>query len=658
MKSSSTARISARWFGEPTSTRGRAWLRQGAVFSVVCGAVLLTGCPRGEGQGDVSTLPTITTTDADAEADLRAAQTAADEGSVDDAAARFRAFVEEHPDDPLVPLAQLGLGRVLLSNGEVEPALEQFDAVAATEDTRVSEAGKFYQGVAYQLSGRPEQAIEVLTPLIGRTTNPEDTELLLRTLSSAAQRVGRTGLALESLDRLARTEAIDAEARERAGADIATLVEAAEPEAIAEAYAALSQDGVAWPIVAVRAIRLVFDQGDMERVSEMVAALRARDLPLSDDLAELAVRAERTGRADPRVIGAIVPLTGSGRAVGQRTVRGLMLAADSPAGRPPGPDSPQLVLRDDAGDPERAAAAVEDLVSEHRAIAIVGPLRGDAARAAAERARELGIPLITLVGDPSLDGSSPLVFRGFPGPLDEARGLVAAAQARGARRFAVLRADHAYGQRMSEAFATAVSEAGLELVHTETYEASATAFGPAIAALAGQRYDALFIPDSASKLTLIAPALAAAGVWAARPGVDPPRGGRAVTLLAPSVAASATAGSSRRYLAGALFATPFDANAPGASSFLTDFQARFEQPPEVFAAHAYDAFRLIRAAVEAGETTRSGLARWLRENGRRETVTSHGGFDAEGTPAQPVSVREFDGERLSLPAPLDGPSSS
>ena len=631
----------------PSNAPVRRTLRRAGIFVAVVALVTLTGCPRGSGQDDFGTLPSITTTDPEAEADLREAREAAEAGRVAEAERGYRAFLEAHPSDPLVPVARLGLGRVLLANGDIERAIPLFAQVATSEDERVAEAGRFHQGVSLHLAQRHAEALALLEPLVGRTTDPDESVLLLRTLAAAAQREGRTVLALEALDRLGEAQEIDAADRESAVEDLRRVVSESDASAIAEAYDALPRDGSAWPEVAMRAIRLAFDAGDMARVSAIVAELRQRQIPMSEELAELAVRAERTERADPRVIGAIVPLTGRGREVGQRTVRGLMLASGSPTQGPPAPDAPQLVLRDDGGDPERAARAVEDLVSEHRAIAIIGPLEGAAARAAAQRAQELGVPILTLVPDPRVTEPGAMAFRMFTSPQGEVTALVAAARRRGATRFAIMQPEHAYGRAMAEAYATAVRAAGGELVATETYPADATAFGEVVGRLAERRFDALFVPDAARQLSLIAPALAAAGLWSAPAGQAAPRGGRAITLLAPSVAVDERAArGASRYLQGALFATSFHAaTARGAGrAFVDAFTARFEQAPDAYAAQGYDAFQMIRAAVQAGQTTRSGVAQWLSTHGRRETAGASGGLTPARGPARPARVLELSGE--------------
>ncbi len=627
-----------------------------ACFLATAFAVLTIGCPRGSGQQDFEQFPSLTTSDPAAESDLRLAREAAEAGRTEDAERRFRAFVEQHELDPLLPAAHLGLGRVLLANGHTEEALTHFDVVAAAEDTAVAEAGRFYQGIALHLAGRHEEAIERLAPLAGQTTDPTRTALLLRTLAAAAQQTGRTALALDSLNRLVGSESLPDDVREDGRRQIREIVSEAEPDAVERAYSELPRDGFGWREIAARAIRLAFDEGRMDRVADIVAELRAHDIPMTEELAELAVRAERTERADPRVIGAIAPLTGRARQIGQRISRGLMLASGAPMDAPPGPDTPQLVLRDDGGDPERAAAAVEALVSEHRAIAIIGPLEGRGARLAARRAQDLGVPLLTLVPDPTVTDAGAMVFRLLPGPAEEAGALLAAARARGATRFAVLRPDHSYGRRMSEAFTSAVRAAGLVVAAEESYPPGATAFGEAIDRLAEAEFDALFVPDAGRQLNLIGPALAAAGLWSRRSSGTAPRGARAITLLAPSVGVDDRILVAARYFQGALFASAFHAPSAtdGGRVFADAYEARFGEPPDAYAALAYDAFRLIRAAVEAGNETRGDVAGWLAGS-ELSTVGASGGLGEARAPRVGVRVLEVNGDAF---VPLGAPPES
>ncbi|MEU3407106.1 ABC transporter substrate-binding protein [Streptomyces sp. NPDC006670] len=99
--------------------------------------------------------------------------------------------------------------------------------------------------------------------------------------------------------------------------------------------------------------------------------------------------------AAPVRIGALAPLTRPGwTEAGRHLVAGLRLAADEVneaggiAGRPL-----ELVVRDTAADPQRAAAAVDEL-AELGVAALAGEYHSVSARAAAARAAALGVPFL------------------------------------------------------------------------------------------------------------------------------------------------------------------------------------------------------------------------------------------------------------------------
>src|SRR5262245_4013360 len=107
-----------------------------------------------------------------------------------------------------------------------------------------------------------------------------------------------------------------------------------------------------------------------------------------------APRAERTDRSSVQ-IGALVPLTRPGWVeAGQHLLAGLELAvrevndAGGIVGRPL-----ELVVRDTAADPQRAAAAVDEL-ARMGVAALAGEYHSVVARAAAARADAVGVPFL------------------------------------------------------------------------------------------------------------------------------------------------------------------------------------------------------------------------------------------------------------------------
>jgi ABC-type branched-subunit amino acid transport system substrate-binding protein len=602
---------------------------------LACLITLTLGCPRSSPEATID-LPALTSEDPQAEAEMDAAKAALSAGETEDAKQRFTRFLEERGDDPLAPIAHLGLGRILLSEGEPGEARNHFAVVAGHPDEAVAEKGRFYDGVALHLMGEYAAALEALRPFVGRTVDPTETTILLQTIAAASDHLGDAVGAIEALDALTRAP-VPEEEKEAARTRIAELVEQPHsPEEIQRAADQLPHDGAAWPLVAQRALRQSYEDGNMTRVHELAEALRHEGIELDEELTAMAVRADRTQDADPRTIGAILPLSGRGREVGQLALKGMMLAAGAPFEGPTAQDAPQIVFRDDGGDPARAQEAVEDLVSLHRVIAIVGPLSGPTSEAAARRAQELGVPLVALSPNARLTEIGPMVHRMFVTPRGETDKLVAAARARGATRFAMLRPDSAFGSTMAEAFTASVESAGGEVVTQGTYEASATSFGPAVAELRQARFDALFIADASSKVALIAPALASAGLWSVPAGTAAPGDARAITLLVPSVGFSPNLPrSTGRYLQGALFSVPFWAPvATGRGRLFADaFAERYGTEPDAFAAWAYDAVTLIRRGVEAGGRTRGELATRLDDT-RTATAAPSGGFGADRGPLE------------------------
>lgn len=626
---------------------GRVRLAVALVALAVAGTL---GCPGGGAGSGMTTAPLLTTDDPDAEADLRAAREAADAGESARAETLYENFLTEHPSDPLVPIAELGLGQSRLAAGDTARALELFARVETSHDASVSDRGRFYRGVALHLAGQHAEARALLTPFVGRTVDPAETSLLFRTLAAAASAAGDHVAALEALEGLVREASADerAEAATRIG-DI--VQREASPAEIATAYDSLDHSGAAWPEVARRALREAYAASDMPRVRAIAAALRSAEVPLGPDLEELALRAARPDEADPRVIGAILPLSGRGREVGELAMRGLMVAAGMPPRGPLPPGAPQLVFRDDGGDPARAARAVDDLVSLQRAVAIVGPIDAACAAAAAERARQLGVPIITLgPSDPTGGGAG--VFRLYPSAADEAGALVARAAERGARRFAVLHPDTPYGAAMRDAFATAVRARGAEVVTTRSYPATANAFASEIAEVRSHPVDAVFVADAAPRLSLIAPALASAGLWSTVAGGAAPGRGTSIVLLAPSVAFDPqTLRASSRYLQGAVISVTFDpATAESVGRELVDrYRAQFGSAPSGFSAYAYDAYRMVRATVDAGARTRAAVIAQLASGPQLETAGASGGLSRSRGPRRGARVLELAGS-LWLPA--------
>ncbi|MCA9603177.1 MAG: ABC transporter substrate-binding protein, partial [Myxococcales bacterium] len=443
---------------------------------VVCAVAAVTfGCPHGDGSTPPSKLPLITSSNPRAEADYRDAEQRLEEGDPDGAESRFRTFLSTYAKDPLVVLAKLNLGRILLARGEPSEALPLFREVEKHSDAVVRDRGRFYEAIALAASGAHAEAVARMRPYINRTIDPEETALLLDTLAKTEMLIGNRAEAVLALDALARSEVPDPikqDAKRRALA----LVDEGTDADLARMVAILDQRGIAWPAATKRALRNAFTSSDMARVRELATLLQDHGVDIDDELTAMAVRAEQTEEVDSRAIGAILPLTGRAREVGEDALRGLLLALGLPADGPANKDALRLVFRDDGGDPARTRAAVDELVSTHRVIAIIGPLAGATAQAAAERASELGVPMIALT--PTKPAESPWISQLMLSPDAEARDLVGHAVRTGARRFVVAHSESPYGIALANAAEATIRATGAELALRLPYPADTANFAP------------------------------------------------------------------------------------------------------------------------------------------------------------------------------------
>ncbi|MCC7383314.1 MAG: penicillin-binding protein activator [Deltaproteobacteria bacterium] len=345
-------------------------------------------------------------------------------------------------------------------------------------------------------------------------------------------------------------------------------------------------------------------------------------------------------------IGVLLPLSGKMKAFGAGGRDAVRLAIGE-LDRPPSSEL-RVVVRDSKGDAEGAAQAVEALVEMDGAIAIVGPLFRSEATAAAEKAQDLGVPLLAVTADREVTEVGRYVFRAGISPEDELDALVAhATDTLKLKRFAVLYPTIEYGERMFQLFKERVESRGATLEGVETYAPEDTTFTEPIRRLvqrdalskrsdvrrairkcqeapdsyrrarcekeARQKappviaFDAVFIPDSARQIALIAPALAAEDIIVERDRgrlaeIEKALGRkvRPVTLLGTSLwNTPELLRKAGRSVENAIFpGVTFDASGDEATRvMIAGFRKHFGRRPEVYEALLYDATRFMRQVL-------------------------------------------------------------
>ncbi|MCC6996065.1 MAG: penicillin-binding protein activator [Deltaproteobacteria bacterium] len=577
----------------------------------------LAGCPK-PGAGPAGfVIPK--SEDPAAQRRFAAARAKFEDGDFSAAGKDMEAFIKAFPHDPLAQTARLFAGRAAYELGDWKTAELHLAPLASPGDGLPRKA-RYFLGLTLVERGEWVRAQQLLAPIAAAPDGDGGEELgaLAAALAEASYQRGEVAAALGWLGRWHQA----ADAGPSAAEKVHILARAQEltgkltDAEVGPAYRALPRGGAVAAVVAVRLSAVLSAAGDGEGaarvLAETAAAREAAGLGAVGGAAPAAA-----GPGDPRVIGVLFGQTGATRQVGERALRGLGLALGLNSGAGQAARSGYLVVARDPGSEATAAAAVDALVAEG-AIAIVGPIDKKQAAAAARRASELGVPILPLTGFAAdVPAELPGVFRVVVSAEARARALAVRAAAEGIKRVAVIAPDNAYGKKVGEAFVVEARARGLEVGAVEAYAKDATSFGKAISAVKKAGFDALFVPDTARRLELITPALAAADLWPLPEGGKPVKGRRILLLSTAEGLSPDLLRAAGRYVQGALLAPGFypDESEPALADYVRRYRGSFGEEPSLFDASAYDAALALRRVIESGGRDRSALALGLLRPG-------------------------------------------
>ncbi|MEA2059143.1 MAG: penicillin-binding protein activator [Thermodesulfobacteriota bacterium] len=252
-------------------------------------------------------------------------------------------------------------------------------------------------------------------------------------------------------------------------------------------------------------------------------------------------------------IGCLLPLTGKFKVFGQKALKGIEFAVMEMSRKYE--QDVKVLIRDTGSDHAQAGRMMNSLLNKNVA-AVAGPMiTAETAAGIAEKNR---VPIVVMTQKEKIALKGGYVFSNFISPEMQVRALVSYAfKDLGVRRFAALYPEDRYGKTCMNLFWDMVDEIGGCMVGAESYSSSQTDFADIIKKLTGTYYplphflqkgalgsrlkyaegsglpredyqrhaneeeavvdfQAVFIPDSASKVSMIVPQLAyhdAAGIY-------------------------------------------------------------------------------------------------------------------------------------------------
>ncbi|SHJ19450.1 amino acid/amide ABC transporter substrate-binding protein, HAAT family [Malonomonas rubra DSM 5091] len=606
-----------------------------------------------------SALPVYSLTFAPAEetaaavADFERGQQLFHSGSKERALATLRTSVQRDPGHPKANQAYTLIGRIFIEQKRYPDALLYLERIPAV--MRSPEAD-LLRGYCLVQTGDFAGGQAQLLPLLGQSFSVQDTELLLLALTDAAVNLQQPLNALFFIQKALPLAENQASLLERAHRLLQGHLSDIELEEAAFMWqgTAIGQDA------RLQLARRALGQQQQQKATHLLQMVLASDVtfPYWQEAEMLLQRSSMDSWFNRDSIGVLLPLSGRYASYGELVKRGLELAVrEHNRTRLP----VRLVYRDTAVEGVSTSQLVSSLTDDAKVMAIVGPLLGAGAEEAATRAQLEMVPLISLSQRAGLPQRGDFVFRDSLTAEQQIQSLVRYAIDTQHISFSVLRPENRLGEEMTRLFVDEVRRFGGEIVDIVSYPEEGTDFRKQIQSLLWEDYvvdippkpelpefdefglpiekkeedkkepeeleyplapfHALFMPDYAERISVIAPQLKFYGI-------------KDVTLLgingwnAPELVERAG-----RFLDQAVFVDGFfsASSQPEVQRFVELYRQAYEEEPTILSAQAFDAANMLLlgmddATVRNRDDLRQRLAALRGFRGVSGTV----GFDAMG----------------------------
>jgi branched-chain amino acid transport system substrate-binding protein len=335
------------------------------------------------------------------------------------------------------------------------------------------------------------------------------------------------------------------------------------------------------------------------------------------------------------VIGAYLPVTGPEASFGLAVHNGIAIAV-AEQNRAGGVRGGRIVMRtiDTHGRTSEAAAAVNRLATEERAVAILGEVTSRASLAGAGVAQGLGVPMIAPVAThPDITRVGDMISRACI--LDEAQAVAMASFARTrlkAARVAVLYdLTQPYSSGLATLFDQAFSRLGGTIATVQTFNGASLDVQAQLEAIRDAKVDAIFAPLYYAPAAVIARKLRELDVTAPMLGTDgwdsPELGKLAGAALDGSYYTSSFAAGDPR---------------PIVQELVKQYRAKHGGDPDGLAALGYDSARLLFAAMtRARSLSGRDLAEAIGSTKGLQGATGTLTMGPDREPRKPVAVLQI-----------------
>ncbi len=384
--------------------------------------------------------------------------------------------------------------------GRYDSALRSFNGILDAEpDHPEIQMIRYYQAFCYFYVGEYKESIDMATDWMkDYPDSPEQYKIqkLAGDASRASGNMYESCFWMTVSLKTARIAGVPGHIQDKISETITDVIGQSDEDEL-ERIKQLDSMDLFLPSVYLRQSELAFENGayreakgfakqaiqSAEESDQLVFVVKGREF-----ITRINKKIDETSEIKRSAIGCLLPLKGPATLFGEELLKGIQLGMDIFNTTDSG--SLELVIKNTDFSSEETLKAIDELIFDEKVIAIIGPLSSSASVAAAKKAQEYGIPIITLAQEPpNITEEGDMVFRNFLTPSKQLEVLLnRAINEMGLSRFGIFYPETSYGKAFMNLFWDRVEEMGGEITAVESYKSGDTDFAEGIKKMIGLYY--------------------------------------------------------------------------------------------------------------------------------------------------------------------------
>jgi len=372
-------------------------------------------------------------------------------------------------------------------------------------------------------------------------------------------------------------------------------------------------------------------------------------------VAPLLVACLAAGCSSEVKIGAVISQTGAVAPYGHQVTRGIDLALEQVNAEGGFKGAPiQVIYRDDATNSEKGREAILDLIDNEDVEMVIGAISSQVTLEIAPICEKKRVVLLSPTSSaPQISEAGEYIFRNYPSDILEGTAMADFAKQMGVRRVAIVALDNEFGAGLTEVFTRRFESKSREVVKTfRIGETGAPSYAEMIAELKEIEPQGIYLVAYVDALAELLKQIHAAGIDCLLMGSG------AVTEQLGELAGEAAENL--------VYPQPSfdpDSDEPAVAEFVAAFRAKYNREPDIYAAHGYDALKLLVEAMrKTGFTFPDEIRRGLHGFENYMGAAGRTQFDERGDvvrypevfvirDGKSVTIEQFEKDGGELPTP-------